>query len=129
MGGSRRKLNRDAKNQNLTNRSNLPKSGKNRLHIKAKAERLAADQGSNPSGSRNQPHGSQGGEQIFPILLRKLVPISNPGKSSVRPTREPCGAGTRGRGEKDADSPLTNADLIECLGPDSNRHRANSEGF
>ena len=42
MGGSRRKLNRDAKNQNLTNRSNFPKSGKNRLHIKAQAERLAA---------------------------------------------------------------------------------------
>ncbi len=129
MGGSRRKLNLDAKNQNLTKRPNFPKSGKNRLHIKAKAERLATDQGSNLPGSRNQPHGPPGGKQIFPILLRKLVPLSNPGKSSVRPTREQCGAGTRGRGEKDADSSLTNADLIECLGPDSNRHRANSEGF
>ena len=108
MGGSRRKLNRDAKNQNLTKRSNCPKPAQNRLHIKAKAERLAADQGLTLPGSRNQPHGSPGGKQFFPILLRKLVRISNPGKSSVRPTREPCGAGTRGRGDKDADSPLTN---------------------
>jgi len=108
MGGSRRKLNRDTRTQNLTKRSNLPGSGKNRLHIKAQAERLAAGQGSNLPGSRNQPHGSPGGNQFFfPILLRKLVPLSDPGKSSVRPTREPCGAGTRGRGEKDADSPLT----------------------
>jgi hypothetical protein len=128
MGGSRRKLNRDAKNQNLTNRSNFPKSGKNRLHIKAKAERLAADQGLTLLDPEISRTGLQAASKSS-LLLRKLVPISNPGKSSVRPTREQCGAGTRGRGEKDTDSPLTNADLIECLGPDSNRHRANSEGF
>ncbi len=39
-----KKNNRDAKNQNLTNRSNCPKPAKNRLHIKAKVKRLAAGQ-------------------------------------------------------------------------------------